>query len=91
MGMTRRSTAEARDRIAEALAEVEKTGEPVAFEKDGREVAVLVSARDFHLLQRLREEDEQDQLDSEEADRILSESKPEDFIPWAKVKSDLKL
>jgi prevent-host-death family protein len=89
--MTRRSTAEARDRIAEALAEVEKTGEPVAFEKDGREVAVLVSASDFHLLQRLREEDEQDQLDAEEADRILSESKPEDFIPWAKVKSDLKL
>ena len=89
--MTRRSTAEARDRIAEALAEVEKTGAPVAFEKDGREVAVLVSARDFHLLQRLREEDEQDQLDAEEADRILSESKPEDFIPWAKVKSDLKL
>ena len=89
--MTRRSTAEARDRIAEALAEVEKTGAPVAFEKDGREVAVLVSARDFHLLQRLREEDEQDQLDAEEADRILSEPKPEDFIPWAKVKSDLKL
>ena len=89
--MTRRSTAEARDRIAEALAEVEKTGEPVAFEKDGREVAVLVSASDFHLLQRLREEDEQDQLDAEEADRILSEAKPEDFIPWAKVKSDLKL
>ena len=89
--MTRRSTAEARDRIAEALAEVEKTGAPVAFEKDGREVAVLVSARDFHLLQRLREEDEQDQLDTEEADLILSESKPEDFIPWAKVKSDLKL
>jgi len=78
--MTRRSTAE-----------VEKTGEPVAFEKDGREVAVLVSARDFRLLQRLREENEQDRLDTEEADRILSESKPEDFIPWAKVKSDLKL
>ena len=89
--MTRRSAAEARDRIAEALAEVEKTGEPVAFEKDGREIAVLVSASDFHLLQRLREEDGQDQLDAEEADRILSESKPEDFIPWAKVKSDLKL
>ena len=50
-----------------------------------------MSASDFHLLQRLREEDEQDQLDTEEADRILSESKPEDFIPWAKVKSDLKL
>ena len=89
--MTRRSTAEARDRIAEALAEVEKTGEPVAFDKDGREVAVLVSARDFHLLQRLREEDEQDRLDAEEADRILAESKPEDFIPWENVKSDLKL
>lgn len=89
--MTRRSAAEARDRIVEALATVEKTGEPIAFEKDGREVAVLVSAEDFHLLQRLRKEEEQDRRDAEEADRILSESKPEDFVPWQKVKSDLKL
>ena len=89
--MSRRSTAEARDQIAEALAEVEKTGKPVAFETDGREVAVLVSARDFQLFQRLRQEDDQDRLDAEEADRILSESKPEDFTPWENVKSDLKL
>ncbi len=89
--MTRRTTAEARERIVEALATVEKTGEPVAFEKDGREVAVLVSAEDFRLLQRLRQEEEQDRRDAEEADRILAESKPEDFIPWEKVKSDLKL
>jgi prevent-host-death family protein len=89
--MTRRSATEARERIVEALATVEKTGEPVAFEKDGREVAVLVSAKDFQALQRFRQEDEQDRLDAEEADRILSEAKPEDFIPWEKVKTDLKL
>jgi len=89
--MTRRSTAEARERIMEALAAVAKTGEPVAFEKDGREVAVLVSAEDYHLLHRLRQEDEQDRLDAAEADRILSESKPEDYVPWDEAKSDLKL
>ena len=89
--MTRRTAAEARERIDEALKSVEKTGEPVAFERDGREVAVLVSAKDFQLLQRLREEDEQDRRDAEDADRILAESKPADFVPWEKVKSDLKL
>ena len=89
--MTSRSAGEGRERIVEALATVEKTGEPVAFETDGGEVAVLVSADDLHLLQRLRKKDEQDRRDGEEADRILSESKPEDFIPWQKVKSGLKL
>ncbi len=89
--MTRRSTTQAREHIADALASVESTGEPVAFEKDGREVAVLVSAKDFQALQRFRQEDEQDRLDADEADRILAEAKPEDFIPWKQVKSDLKL
>ena len=88
--MTRRSANEARERIVEALAAVEKTGEPVAFEKNGRDVAVLVSAKDFHALQRFRQEDEQDRLDAAEADRILSQAKPEDFLPWEKVKAELE-
>ena len=86
--MTRQSTVDARDRIAESLETVEKTGEAVLFERDGRPVAALVSAEDYQLLEHLREED---RLDAEEADRILSEAKPEDFIPLEKVKKDLGL
>ena len=86
--MTRQNTADARNRIAENLEIVERTGEAVLFERDGRPVAALVSASDYQLLEQLREED---RLDAEEADPILSEAKPEDFIPLEKVKKDLGL
>lgn len=70
--MTRQTAKEAKARIARNLEHVEKTGEPVAFERDGKPVAVLVSAKDFALLQRLREA-EADRLDIEEAERRLSD------------------
>jgi PHD/YefM family antitoxin component YafN of YafNO toxin-antitoxin module len=61
--MTRQTTQEAPDRIVEDIERVERTGDPVAFERDGQAVAVLVSAADFVLLERLRRSEE-DRLDS---------------------------
>ena len=49
-------------------------------------MAAIVSVEDLRLLEEL-----EDRLDAEEADRILSEAKPEDFAPWEKVKEDLGL
>lgn len=86
--MNRQSASEARDRIAEDLEHVETTGEPVVFEgKDGRTVAVLVSAEDFGTLAKLREEDRED---GEEASRRL-EDPNEVPVPWEIVKRDLGL
>lgn len=45
---------EAASRLAELLAEVERTGEPVVIERDGRPVAALVPFSDFEELERLR-------------------------------------
>ena len=85
--MTRQTANEARERIDEALKSVEKTGEPVAFERGGETVAVLVSAEDFALLNRLREEE--DQADIEAAEKSLAE--PGENIPWERLKVDLGL
>ena len=52
--MTHETAEDVGARLPENLKNVETTGESVAIESDGRTVAVLVSAEDFALLQRLR-------------------------------------
>jgi antitoxin Phd len=84
--MTHKTAAEVGAKLSENLKSVETTGEPVAIESDGRTVAVLVSAEDFALLQRLRQEEE-DRIDNAAADAALAE--PGESIPWERVKADL--
>ncbi len=86
--MTHKTAAEVGAKLSENLKSVETTGEPVAIENDGRTVAVLVSAEDFALLQRLREEEE-DRLDNAAADAALAEYG--ESIPHEVVKAELGL
>lgn len=86
--MTHKTAAEVGAKLSENLKSVETTGEPVAIESDGRTVAVLVSAEDFALLQRLRQEEE-DRIDNAAAEAALAE--PGESIPWERVKADLGL
>jgi prevent-host-death family protein len=86
--MTHKSAAEVGAKLSENLKSVETTGEPVAIESNGRTVAVLVSADDFALLQRLRQEEE-DRIDNAAADAALAE--PGESIPHEVVKADLGL
>ncbi len=86
--MTHKTAAELGARFPENLKTVETTGEPVAIDSDGRTVAFLVSAEDFALLQRLREEEE-DRLDNAAADAALAESG--ESIPHEVVKAELDL
>ena len=85
--MTHKSAAEVRDKLSENLASIEKTGEPVAIESDGRTVAVIVSVEDFELLQRLREEEE-DRID---VAALKDARKEPGSTPWEKIKADLGL
>lgn len=86
--MTHKSAAEIGAKLSENLKSVETTGEPVAIDSDGRTVAVLVSAKDFALLQRLRQEEE-DRIDNAAADAALAE--PGENVPWEQIKADLGL
>ena len=86
--MTHKTAAEIGAKVPENLKSVETTGEPVAIDSDGRTVAFLVSAEDFALLQRLRDEEE-DRLDNAAADAALAE--PGESIPWERVKDELGL
>jgi prevent-host-death family protein len=84
--MTHKTAAEVGAKLPENLKSVETTGEPVAIESEGRTVAVLVSAEDFALLQRLRQEEE-DRIDNAAADAALAE--PGESIPHEVVKEEL--
>jgi prevent-host-death family protein len=85
--MTHKTAAEVGAKLAENLKSVETTGEPVAIESEGRTVAVLVSAKDFTLLQRLREEDD----DRRDVEAIREARKEPGSVPWEKLKADLGL
>ena len=85
--MTHKTAEEVGAKLSENLKSVETTGEPVAIESDGRTVAVLVSAEDFALLQRLREEDE----DRRDVDAVREARKEAGSVPWEKIKADLGL
>ncbi len=86
--MTHKTAAEVGANLPENLKSVEATGEPVAIETDGRTVAVLISAEDFVLLERLRGEEE-DRLDNAAVDAARDE--PGENIPWERIKADLGL
>ena len=85
--MTHKTAEEVGAKLSENLKSVETTGEPVAIESDGRTVAVLVSAEDFALLQRLREEDE----DRRDVEAVREARKEAGSVPWEKIKADLGL
>jgi len=85
--MTHKTAAEVGAKLPENLKSVETTGEPVAIESDGRTVAVLVSAEDFALLQRLRDEDE----DRRDLEAVREARKEPGSVPWETIKADLGL
>ncbi len=83
--MTHKTAAEVGAKLPENLESVETTGEPVAIDSNGRTVAVLVSAEDFALFERLREEDE----DRRDLEAVREARKEPGSVPWETIKADL--
>lgn len=65
-------------------------GKPVILHHEGEQVAALISIEDLHLFKRLIEEEE-DRIDLADTQRILAETKEEDWIPLEQVKAELGL
>jgi prevent-host-death family protein len=77
------------DDIEEVLHDVKK-GKPILLNKDGKEVAAIISIEDLRLLERLIEEEE-DRIDSGEASEILSEVKEQGTVTWESLKASIGL
>ena len=65
-------------------------GKPVILHHKGEQVAAVISIEDIHLFERLVEEEE-DRLDIADVQKILTETKEEDWIPLERVQADLGL
>ena len=66
------------------------SGKPIIFHQNGNDVAAVISIEDLHLLERLIEEEE-DRIDIAEAEKILAQTKEEDWIPFEQAKVELRL
>ena len=81
--MTSLSITEARERLGSLASQTLFKGERITIHRHGKPVAVLVSAEDAELLEKL-----EDILDLEEARKALKEP---GLVSWKKVKEDLGL
>lgn len=77
--MTKLTTSEAREGLAEAVNKVAFAGERIVINRHGKDVAALVSMDDLAFLQEI-----EDHLDVEAMRRSLAEK---GSIPWAKFKT----
>lgn len=88
--IVRMTAAEAQDNFDETVNRVADSEESVILSKDGKDVAAIIPIEEFWFLERTIAELE-DAIDLKEAERILAETKPEDYIPYKQVRKDLGL
>ena len=88
--MPRLNVMEARKTFGKTVNRVAFGKERIILERRGEDVVAIVPVEDVRLLERL-ERDMEDRIDAAEADRILDDAKPGDFVPWEQVKKALGL
>ena len=65
-------------------------GSHIILLQNGEQVAALISIEELHLLERWIEEEE-NRIDVADAQKILAETKKEDWIPFEQIKAELGL
>lgn len=83
------TASEARESFADVLNRVSYGHDCVVVESRGKERAAVISIEDLHLLERLRQEEE-DRIDAAEAARVLADPN-EERVSWESLKDDLGL
>ncbi|HVV77378.1 MAG TPA: type II toxin-antitoxin system Phd/YefM family antitoxin [Mycobacteriales bacterium] len=78
------AVSEARDRLAGAIEQARRSGDPVYVTRRGRRVAVIMDAEAYERMAEAAE----DALDRRELQAAREE---DDYIPWDEVKADLGL
>ncbi len=82
--MTEVSASDARQRLAELIETVHRTGQPIRVTRRGRPVAVILDTATYERLV----EDAEDAMDRAE---LRAARTADDFVPWDQVKADLGL
>ncbi|MBC6473790.1 MAG: type II toxin-antitoxin system prevent-host-death family antitoxin [Hormoscilla sp. GM102CHS1] len=86
----RLTATEARDNLAQTVNRVVSGDRQVILSQDGFDVAAIIHIEEFWLLENLIEQLEDD-FYADEADKILAQTKPEDYIPYEQVRKELGL
>ncbi len=81
--MTRLSTTEARNQFADAINRVSYRGERIVLDRNGKDVAALVSIEDLELLELL-----EDRMDIEAARKAMADK---ETVSWESLKKELEL
>ena len=82
--MTHITASQLRENLSAAISKVAFGGERIILRRNNKNVAALISMKDYSLLNAL-----EDKLDLEEMKRAMEE--PGDKIPWDKVKKEFGL
>ncbi len=81
--MTRLTTTEARNQFSDVINRVSYGGERIVLDRNGKEVAALVSIEDLRLLELL-----EDRMDAEAAREALADK---ETVNWEDLKKELEL
>lgn len=81
--MTKMTAVQARDHFSDLVSRAVYQKQETVITRRGKPVAAVVPIEMLALLEEL-----EDRIDAEEADRILENTKPEDWIPWEQVKRE---
>jgi prevent-host-death family protein len=81
--MTRLSTSEAREQLADILNKVAYKEERIVLQRRGKDLVAVVPIADLELLEKL-----EDQLDIQDANAALEEVAKKGTIPWEQIKAE---
>lgn len=87
--MTSLNLVDSSQNLADLLTQLED-GNPIVLEQQGEEVAALITMHDLRLLNRLIEAEE-DRVDLADAQKVLAQTQPQDWIALEDLKAELSL
>jgi prevent-host-death family protein len=81
---------EAKRALTSVINKVSIGNEPIIFESRGKDLAVLISMKEFRLYQSIMDE-LQNRIDLEQALEALNDPEHRERIPWEALKRELRL
>ncbi|MCG9890367.1 MAG: hypothetical protein MH252_04765 [Thermosynechococcaceae cyanobacterium MS004] len=87
--MTSLNLVDSSQNLADLLTQLED-GNPIVLEQQGEEVAALITMHDLRLLTHLIEAEE-DRVDLADAQEVLAQTQPQDWIALEDLKAELSL